>query len=174
MPRIRPYKVRAPSTHDKELVNDIQEENPEVRKILKEPWEELDDDKEPCEEMSLNTQKKSPKKSPKKVQQKNVEKSLAKSPKVEGKYKKRAKTAWIHFFTDPDIRSTHTEKGKHLMKVLSEKWKGMSDDERQPWVDKHKTEKEDRDEDDEECNETDDSDEDDEECNETEDDSDEE
>ena len=31
------------------------------------------------------------------------------SPKNEGQYKKRAKTAWLHFFTDPDIRSTHTE-----------------------------------------------------------------
>ena len=122
-------------THDKEQVKEIQEENPEavmkeVRKILKEQWEVLEDEeKEPWEEMSLKS-KKSPKNSPKN------------SPKGEGKYKKRAKTAWIHFFTDPDIRSTHTEKGKHLMKVLSEEWKGMSVDEKQPWVDKHEAEKE--------------------------------
>ena len=27
------------------------------------------------------------------------------------------------------------------MKALSEEWKGMSDDERQPWVDKHEAQK---------------------------------
>jgi hypothetical protein len=139
-------------THDKELVNEIQEENPEadvkeVRKILKEQWEVLDEDeKEPWEEMSLKSQKKSPKKSVEKSPKKSAvsakETSPKKSPKVKGQYNKRAKTAWIHFFTDDDIRSSHTEKGKHLMKVLSEKWKGMSDDEKQPWVDKHETQKE--------------------------------
>ena len=84
-------------THDKELVNEIQEENPdadvkEVRKILKEQWEVLDDEeKEPWEEMSLKSQKKSPKKS--------VLKSPKKTPNGEGQYKRRAKTAWIHYFT---------------------------------------------------------------------------
>ena len=65
-------------------------------------------------------------------------KSKSKMPKNSPKSDerpKRSRNAWNHYFSDPDVRSKHEERGKELMKVLSSQWKEMTDDDKQPWID---------------------------------------
>ena len=71
-------------------------------------------------------------------------KSKSNSPKNSPKSDerpKRSRNAWNHFFSDPNVRSNHEERGKDLMKVLSSQWKDMSDDDKKPWVDAAQKEK---------------------------------
>ena len=120
-----------------EVIETAEDENPdlnkaEIKQLLKDQWEVLDDeDKLPFEEMSEAS--KSPMKASKK--------SPKKSPKSEGERAKRGKSAWIHYFTDPEVREEMDEKGKELMKALSGKWKTMTDEEKEPWVEKALKEK---------------------------------
>ena len=134
-----------------EVIETAEEENPdlnktEIKQLLKDQWELLDDDdKLPFEEMSeaskspMKASKKSPKKSPKSPMK--ASKSPKKSPTSDGERAKRGKSAWIHYFTDPEVREKMDEKGKELMKALSGKWKTMTDEEKEPWVEKALMEK---------------------------------
>lgn len=76
------------------------------------------------------------------VETTSVEKTSQDEIMPDGMKPKQAKSSFMHFLYDKQIRDKYPEcKGKELTKKLSKQWNDMSDSEKKPWVDKHLEEK---------------------------------
>ena len=135
--------------NDPLVTKPLREQHPDAddktfKALLKEQWKTLsEEEKEKYKQMHKDQDLRHAQSSP--VQ---VSSHLVSNPPTETTtlVAKRPRNAYIHYKTNPEVIEKAKEqdsslKGKSLTSYLAKKWNEMSEEEKQPWVDKYNQEK---------------------------------